>query len=198
MYVRSLLPCPVLSPQSCAWLEAVHSAAFLQSSFQPCTSGQGHLRPGGWLPSSTPPWPSGPRAPCCPLLCLPWGGLGLSRAGSPRPALHLNGVRVCGQGTGKAGLMFQLLFLSGNPSLLCRGPRGTHCLPGWSQIPSEHYLPFPVTVPDLRVEDRITRGTGTSSWLLGCCGRREGAGEQLCRPGPLASCCSEARKLHHR
>lgn len=45
---------------------------------------------------------------------------------------------------GEAGLTFQLLFLSGNQSLpvvQSGGPRGTRCLPSWSQIASARYLP---------------------------------------------------------
>lgn len=99
---------------------------------------------------------------------------------------------------GKLGSCFSFYFYLGTQVCCAEAPGGHTAFPSWSQIQSEHYLPFPVTVPDLQVEYSITRGSGTSSWLLVCCGRREGAGEQLCRPGPLVSSCSEAGTLHHR
>lgn len=87
--------------------------------------------------------------------------------------------------------MFQLLFLSGNPCLLCRGPRGTHCLPQLEPdtIRARSALPHHRARP-------LGRGQHHQRhWDIllapGALGRREGAGEQLCRPGPHAS--SEVR-----
>lgn len=70
---------------------------------------------------------------------------------------------------GKAGLMFQLLFLSGNQSLpmvQSGGPQGTHCLPTWPDTISS--LPaFPVSVPNLLGEGSIFRGTQASPSMVG-------------------------------
>lgn len=72
---------------------------------------------------------------------------------------------------GKLGSCFSFYFYLGTQVCYAEAPGEHTAFPSWNQIPSEHYLPFPITVPDLRVEDSITGGTGTSSWLLACCGR---------------------------
>lgn len=88
--------------------------------------------------------------------------------------------------------MFHLLFLSGNPSLLCRGPRGTHCLPQLEPdtIGALPALPCHRARPPGRGQHRPR--SLTLGHPPGVRGRREGAGEQLRRPGPRCSRCSEA------
>lgn len=77
--------------------------------------------------------------PRCLPLCPPWGVLGVTRAGAPGTAQWLSGAGAQAEAelgvdavAGEAGLIFQLLFLSGNPSLptvQCGGPQGTRWLP---------------------------------------------------------------------
>lgn len=137
--------------------------AFPQSSFKPCANG-----PGG-----------------CPALLLhghlaPEHTAALSSAfpgevwGCPGLVLQASTAAEWGEDVraeaepGKLGSCFSFYFYLRTQVCYAEAPGGHTAFPSWNQIPSEHYLPFPISVPDLRVEDSITRGTGISSWLLVC------------------------------
>lgn len=178
---QGLVPLPCAEPSElCPQL-----SAFPQSSFQPCTSGQGHPEPGG-CPALLLRGHLVPEHPAALSSAFPgeaWGCPGLAPQASTS-AERGEGMRAEAE-LGKLGSCFSFYFYLGTQVCYAEAPGGHTAFPSWSQIPSEHYLPFPVPVPDLQVEDSIARGTGTSCLAPGALqqeGRSGGAALQARSP----------------
>lgn len=99
---------------------------------------------------------------------------------------------------GKLGSYFSFYFYLGTHVCYAEAPGGHTAFPSWNQIPSEHDLPFPITVPDLWVEDSITRGTGTSSWLLVRWAGGKELGNSSADQVPKPPVALRSGALHHR
>lgn len=188
MYVRGLSPCPVLSPRSCA----LSSLLFPRAVFSPvqvarATLGQVAAR----LCSSVAIWsPSIPLPSPPPSLGRPGAALGWL----PRPALQLSGVRVCGQrqNRGSWAHVSASIFIWEPKSAMQRPPGDTLPSPAGARYHRSTTCPSLSPCQTSRYRTASPEALGHPAWLLVRCGRREGAGEQLCRPGPPASSRSEA------